>query len=67
MMEAVLSYELLDNTMQTWLSFVVVTSAALAVAYLFKRLAAADPPDTSKRLPPGPVVYKTTLLTERIQ
>ena len=39
MMEEVLSYELLDNTIQTWLSFLVVTSAALAVAYLFKRLA----------------------------
>ncbi len=38
-MEEVLSYELLDNTIQTWLSFIVVTSAALAVAYLFKRLA----------------------------
>ena len=38
-MDEVLSYELLDNTIQTWLSFLVVTSAALAVAYLFKRLA----------------------------
>ena len=38
-MEEVLSYELLDNTIQTWLSFIVVTSAALTIAYLFKRLA----------------------------
>lgn len=38
-MQEVLSYELLDNTVQAWLSFFIVTSAALAVAYLFKRLA----------------------------
>jgi len=41
MMEEILSYELLDNTIQTWLSFLLITSAALAVAYLFKRLAVA--------------------------
>ena len=35
-MEVVLSYELLNNTLQTWLRFIVVTSAALAGAYLFK-------------------------------
>jgi len=38
-MEDLLSYKLLDNTIQTWLTFVAVTSASLAVAYLFKRLA----------------------------
>jgi len=39
MMEEVLSYELLDNTIQTWFSFLAVTSAALIIAYLFKRVA----------------------------
>lgn len=38
-MEDLLSYKLLDNTIQTWLTFLAVTSASLAVAYLFKRLA----------------------------
>jgi small-conductance mechanosensitive channel len=38
-MQELLSYELLDNTVQAWLSFLAVTSAALTVAYLFKRLA----------------------------
>jgi small-conductance mechanosensitive channel len=37
--EAVLSYRLLDNTVQDWLIFIAVTTAALAVAYLFKRIA----------------------------
>lgn len=37
--EEVLSYRLLDNTVQNWLIFIAVTTAALAVAYLFKRIA----------------------------
>jgi len=37
-MGEILSYELLNNTIQTWLSFLLTTSAALAIAYLFKRL-----------------------------
>jgi small-conductance mechanosensitive channel len=41
MMAEILSYELLNNTIQTWLSFLLTTSAALAIAYLFKRLAIA--------------------------
>ena len=40
-MGEILSYELLNNTIQTWLSFLLTTSAALAIAYLFKRLAIA--------------------------
>jgi small-conductance mechanosensitive channel len=37
--EEVLSYRLLDNSVQSWLAFAVATSAALAIAYLFKRIA----------------------------
>jgi len=38
-MEDLLTYKLLDNTLQTWLIFFAVMSAALFAAYLFKRIA----------------------------
>jgi len=39
MMNDVLSYTLVDNTVQAWITFLVVTLVTLTFAYLFKRLA----------------------------
>jgi small-conductance mechanosensitive channel len=38
-MNDILSYTFLDNSVQTWLVFLAVTSAVLVASYLFKRLA----------------------------